>query len=44
MDYNKEFLKAIAYKGLNLASLYIAAFVFTFARFVNYISVGVSNE
>ena len=44
MDYNKEFLKAIVYKGLNLASLYIAAFVFTFARLVNYFSIGANNE
>ena len=44
MDYNKEFLKALAYKGLNLACLYISAFLFTVAKVVGLINVGVSNE
>ena len=44
MDYTKEYIKAVVYKGLNLVSLYVAAFAFTFARIANCISLGVNNE
>ena len=44
MDYTKELLKAVAYKGLSLTGLYIAAFLYTIANFVGRINAGAYNE